>query len=334
MPAGVEHCPRADHEAHILLIEREARRTPATRTPRRPRGRDLTVQLPRQRRLGADRPPRDRRACTSARATTCCSSTPGRACGGWSRSRSCSRASRALDVVLSHWHLDHVAGLGFLTLHDAGVEPTVWAPGRGCTAPGRASCSATCLARRSSRTVPRSAAPASPTSTSSTRARWRSVRFSLRVPRPAAALDPDARPAGTATCSRSAPTPATTRATPSSCAGSACCSTRRSTRPTGPGRPVALRSRRRSADRGCRRGRTPRPHPRQPGARRRRRAGRARACALRRQRGRPRRPASGRSLRRVSAAAERPARSRGGQRKRQPVEELDVEPVRRRRREQ
>lgn len=34
-----------------------------------------------------------------------------------------------VDVVLTHWHLDHVAGLGFLTLHDAGVKPTVWAPG-------------------------------------------------------------------------------------------------------------------------------------------------------------------------------------------------------------
>jgi ribonuclease BN (tRNA processing enzyme) len=34
-----------------------------------------------------------------------------------------------VDVVLTHWHLDHVAGLGFLTLHDARVKPTVWAPG-------------------------------------------------------------------------------------------------------------------------------------------------------------------------------------------------------------
>src|SRR5688500_14713218 len=35
----------------------------------------------------------------------------------------------AIDVVLTHWHLDHVAGLGFLTLHHAGVKPTVWGPG-------------------------------------------------------------------------------------------------------------------------------------------------------------------------------------------------------------
>jgi ribonuclease BN (tRNA processing enzyme) len=34
-----------------------------------------------------------------------------------------------VDVVLTHWHLDHVAGLGFLTLHDAGIKPRVWAPG-------------------------------------------------------------------------------------------------------------------------------------------------------------------------------------------------------------
>jgi ribonuclease BN (tRNA processing enzyme) len=34
-----------------------------------------------------------------------------------------------LDVLLTHWHLDHVAGLGFLTLHDAGLRPTVWAGG-------------------------------------------------------------------------------------------------------------------------------------------------------------------------------------------------------------
>lgn len=34
-----------------------------------------------------------------------------------------------LDVLLTHWHLDHVAGLGFLTLHAAVPKPTLWAPG-------------------------------------------------------------------------------------------------------------------------------------------------------------------------------------------------------------
>ena len=34
-----------------------------------------------------------------------------------------------LDVVLTHWHLDHVAGLGFLTLHDQAPPPILWAPG-------------------------------------------------------------------------------------------------------------------------------------------------------------------------------------------------------------
>lgn len=34
-----------------------------------------------------------------------------------------------LDVLLTHWHLDHVAGLGFLTLHEHAPRPTLWAPG-------------------------------------------------------------------------------------------------------------------------------------------------------------------------------------------------------------
>jgi ribonuclease BN (tRNA processing enzyme) len=34
-----------------------------------------------------------------------------------------------LDVLLTHWHLDHAAGLGFLTLHEGAPKPTVWAPG-------------------------------------------------------------------------------------------------------------------------------------------------------------------------------------------------------------
>lgn len=34
-----------------------------------------------------------------------------------------------LDVLLTHWHLDHVAGLGFLTLHEDAPKPTLWAPG-------------------------------------------------------------------------------------------------------------------------------------------------------------------------------------------------------------
>lgn len=36
---------------------------------------------------------------------------------------------RRLDVLLTHWHLDHVAGLGFLTLHEAVPKPTLWGPG-------------------------------------------------------------------------------------------------------------------------------------------------------------------------------------------------------------
>lgn len=34
-----------------------------------------------------------------------------------------------VDVLLTHWHLDHVAGLGFLTLHQGMPKPTLWGPG-------------------------------------------------------------------------------------------------------------------------------------------------------------------------------------------------------------
>ena len=51
VPRGVEHCPRADEEAHALLIEPPARRTPATRAGRS-RGRSVSCHE----RLRGDRP--------------------------------------------------------------------------------------------------------------------------------------------------------------------------------------------------------------------------------------------------------------------------------------